>query len=261
FNVRADQVVTGASLTLSYSYSPALLAELRSCCEGLDVIADTVERAGEQLFAMMSGAVEPVSVIFPESASSGVEVLYQQFSFGRYFNQIAAGVITGLIHEHQHSGRGPLRILEVGGGTGGTTAWLLPELRNVADVRYCFTDIFCVVQPPRRRKVQRVRFCRVCPVRPAKTRQRAGFPGRHYDLIVAANVIHATQHVGQTLHNLRPLLKPGGALLVREITRPMRLFDFVFGPLVLQLHDRAARGGELFLSSRTLAATMPGKRL
>lgn len=68
-------------------------------------------------------------------------MLYQQFSFGRYFNQIAAGVITGLIHEHQHSGRGPLRILEVGGGTGGTTAWLLPELRNVADVRYCFTDI------------------------------------------------------------------------------------------------------------------------
>ncbi|KTC05611.1 cellulose biosynthesis cyclic di-GMP-binding regulatory protein BcsB [Pseudomonas syringae] len=28
FNVRADQVVTGASLTLSYSYSPALLADL-----------------------------------------------------------------------------------------------------------------------------------------------------------------------------------------------------------------------------------------
>lgn len=28
FNVRADQVVTGASLTLSYSYSPSLLAEL-----------------------------------------------------------------------------------------------------------------------------------------------------------------------------------------------------------------------------------------
>ena len=27
FNVRADQVVTGASLTLSYSYSPSLLAD------------------------------------------------------------------------------------------------------------------------------------------------------------------------------------------------------------------------------------------
>ncbi len=36
---------------------------------------------------MMTGVIEPVSVIFPEGASQGVEVLYQDFSFGRYFNQ------------------------------------------------------------------------------------------------------------------------------------------------------------------------------
>lgn len=45
-------------------------------------------------------------------------------------------------------------------------------------------------------------------------------------------MIHATRHIGHTLDNLRPLLKPGGRLLMREITQPMRLFDFVFGPLV-----------------------------
>ncbi|ATV18445.1 type I polyketide synthase [Pseudomonas syringae] len=234
---------------IPYEQRPALLAELRSCCEGLDVIADTVERAGEQLFAMMSGAVEPVSVIFPESASSGVEVLYQQFSFGRYFNQIAAGVITGLIHEHQHSGRGPLRILEVGGGTGGTTAWLLPELRNVADVRYCFTDISALFSRRAEEKFSEYDFVEYAQFDLQKPASEQGFRAGHYDLIVAANVIHATQHVGQTLHNLRPLLKPGGALLMREITRPMRLFDFVFGPLVLPLHDEQARGGELFLST------------
>lgn len=65
---------------------------------------------------------------------------------------------------------------------------------------------------------------------------------------MAANVIHATRHIGRTLDNLRPLLKPGGRLLMREITQPMRLFDFVFGPLVLPLQDIDAREGELFLT-------------
>ncbi|MBX8601220.1 alpha/beta fold hydrolase [Pseudomonas cichorii] len=237
------------AIPVPYEQRAALLKELRDCCEGLDVIAETVERAGEQLFAMMNGSVEPVAVIFPESASSGVEVLYQQFSFGRYFNQIAAGVITGLINQNRQNGGGPLRILEVGGGTGGTTAWLLPELKDVADVRYCFTDISALFSRRAEEKFSEYDFVDYAQFDLQKPASEQGFQAGHYDLIVAANVIHATQHVGQTLQNLRPLLKPGGGLLMREITRPMRLFDFVFGPLVLPLHDEQARGGELFLST------------
>ncbi|MBX8607373.1 alpha/beta fold hydrolase [Pseudomonas cichorii] len=237
------------AIPVPYEQRATLLKELRDCCEGLDVIAETVERAGEQLFAMMNGSVEPVAVIFPESASSGVEVLYQQFSFGRYFNQIAAGVISGLIDQNRQNGGGPLRILEVGGGTGGTTAWLLPELKDVADVRYCFTDISALFSRRAEEKFSEYDFVDYAQFDLQKPASEQGFQAGHYDLIVAANVIHATQHVGQTLQNLRPLLKPGGGLLMREITRPMRLFDFVFGPLVLPLHDEQARGGELFLST------------
>ncbi|MCV5720472.1 hypothetical protein OFM97_28085, partial [Escherichia coli] len=91
-------------------------------CEGFQAIPDTIARAGDRLYEMMSGAEEPVAIIFPQSASDGVEVLYQEFSFGRYFNQIAAGVLRGIVQTRQP--RQPLRILEVGGGTGATTAWL-----------------------------------------------------------------------------------------------------------------------------------------
>ncbi|KVE43527.1 type I polyketide synthase [Burkholderia sp. BDU5] len=248
---RRDDDRYAPALAAPHAERDALLQILRDCCEGFDVIADTVARAGDSLHAMMSGDIEPVAVIFPDSASSGVEVLYQEFSFGRYFNQIAAGVVAGLVRERQTNRRRhrPFRILEVGGGTGGTTAWLLPELDGEPNVRYDFTDISPIFT---RRAEQKFAAHECVDYRVfdlQKDAQAQGFEAGAYDLIVAANVIHATQHVGRALANLAPLLKPGGRLLMREITRPMRLFDFVFGPLVLPLHDEDARGGELFLST------------
>ena len=229
-----------------------LLQELRSYCEGLDVIADTVAHAGEQLHAMLSGAVEPLAVIFPAASSRGVEVLYQEFSFGRYFNQIAAGVLSGWLRAHScRMQRQPLRILEVGGGTGGTTASLLPELAAYAQqqaVHYEFTDISALFTGRASEKFAAYDFLQYRQFDLQKSAAEQGFAAASYDLIVAANVIHATQHIGHALDNLRPLLKPGGSLVMREITQPMRLFDFVFGALVLPLQDEAARDAGVFLS-------------
>ena len=188
-----------------------------------------------------------MAIIFPQSASDGVEVLYQEFSFGRYFNQIAAGVLRGILQTRQP--RQPLRILEVGGGTGGTTAWLLPELRGVPALEYHFTDISALFTRRAQQKFADYEFVHYNELDLEKEAQSQGFQAQSYDLIVAANVIHATRHIGHTLDNLRPLLKPGGRLLMREITQPMRLFDFVFGPLVLPLQDIGAREGELFLTT------------
>ncbi|MGG1953393.1 type I polyketide synthase [Ralstonia solanacearum] len=247
----SDLYAPALALAVPHSKRDALLRILRDCCEGFDAIADTVARAGDSLYAMMRGDVEPVAVIFPDSTSSGVEVLYQDFSFGRYFNRIAAGVVAGLVRERRAGPRRhrPFRILEVGGGTGGTTAWLLPELDGEPNVRYDFTDISPIFTRRAEQKFAGRDYLGYRVFDLQKDARAQGFEAGGYDLIVAANVIHATQHVGRTLANLAPLLKPGGRLLMREITRPMRLFDFVFGPLVLPLHDEAARGGELFLST------------
>ncbi len=225
----------------------ALLVELRDCCEGLDAIPETVARAGDALHAMMNGAVEPVAIIFPDGESSGVETLYQDFSFGRYFNDIAGGVVVGLMRARSN-GRGPFRVLEVGGGTGGTTATLLPILAGHGEVRYDFTDIAPLFTRRAETKFAEYGFLDYRPLDLDRPITAQGFAPASYDLIVAANVIHATPDIGRTLGHLRPLLKPGGRLLMREITRPMRLFDFVFGPLVPPILDEDVRGGGLFLS-------------
>ncbi|KAJ5741898.1 hypothetical protein N7533_011307 [Penicillium manginii] len=45
-----------------------------------------------------------------------------------------------------------------------------------------------------------------------------GFEEHAYDVIIAANVLHATPSLEQTLRNVRKLLKPGGYLVALEIT-------------------------------------------
>ncbi|WP_172966049.1 type I polyketide synthase [Cupriavidus pauculus] len=231
---------------------PALLATLRGCCEGLDVIADTIARGGSQLCAMMRGDVDPVAVIFPEGAEDGVEVLYRDFSFGRYFNEIAAATLDGLARARPPGQ--PLRVLEVGAGTGGTTTLLLQALAGHTGVRYTFTDISAVFTRRAQARFAQHDFVDYREFDLQRDAAAQGFAAGQFDVIVAANVIHATQHVGQTLAMLHGLLAPGGHLLMREITQPMRLFDFVFGPLVAPLHDEAARGGELFLDTARWAA-------
>lgn len=225
----------------------ALLDKLAACCEGLHAIPATVERAGAQLFDMLRGQVAPVEIIFPEGESRGVEVLYQDFSFGRYFNEIAAGILTGMLR--QESARPQtFRILEVGGGTGGTTSAMVAAISAVDQVFYHFTDISPVFTRRAEEKFAAYPFMHYGVLDLQKDPDKQGFEAGTYDLIIAANVVHATDHIGHTLTRLRALLKPSGHLLLREITQPMRLFDFVFGPLVSPLLDLEARDGQVFLT-------------
>jgi NADPH:quinone reductase-like Zn-dependent oxidoreductase len=59
-----------------------------------------------------------------------------------------------------------------------------------------------------------------------------GFEAASYDVVLAANVLHATKNMHRTLSNARSLLKPGGRLLVFELTNPTVLLGgFGFGVL------------------------------
>lgn len=47
-----------------------------------------------------------------------------------------------------------------------------------------------------------------------------GFKADTYDVIIAANVIHATTNIDHTLTNCFKMLKPGGKLILNELTNP-----------------------------------------
>ena len=59
--------------------------------------------------------------------------------------------------------------------------------------------------------------------------QPQGFARGEYDIVIAANVLHATADLRRTIAHVRSLLAPGGVLLLLEGTRPDRWLDLTFG--------------------------------
>jgi 2-polyprenyl-3-methyl-5-hydroxy-6-metoxy-1,4-benzoquinol methylase len=56
-----------------------------------------------------------------------------------------------------------------------------------------------------------------------------GFEIGNYDLVIAANVLHATANMNRTMSNVRKLLKPGGTLLLVELIPKMAGVTNIFG--------------------------------
>ena len=56
-----------------------------------------------------------------------------------------------------------------------------------------------------------------------------GLEAGRYDLIIAANVIHATADLRTSLARIRRLLKPNGLLALMEVVQPQRWFDLTVG--------------------------------
>ena len=131
---------------------------------------------------------------------------------------------------HWHSlpqGR-TIRILEIGAGTGGTTASVLPGLP--ADrVEYVFTDISPLFVAKAQQKFAAYPFVRYQTLDIEQDPIAQGLTAHHFDIILAANVIHATADLRGTLDRVKQLFAPEGLLVMIEVNQPQRWIDLTFG--------------------------------
>jgi acyl transferase domain-containing protein/acyl-CoA synthetase (AMP-forming)/AMP-acid ligase II/SAM-dependent methyltransferase/acyl carrier protein len=183
-------------------------------------------RCGTRMHQVMRGEADPLDVLFGDEAASWTERLYRESPFARFYNDLVVGSMRLLVG--QLVARRPVHILEVGGGTGGTTAHVLPALPPDR-VEYVFTDVSRVFVAQAARKFARFPFVHYHTLDLEKAPGPQGFAEGQFDLILAANVLHATPDLRQSLRTVRRLLAPSGVLVLLEGTGPRRLLDLIFG--------------------------------
>jgi len=178
-------------------------------------VRDLVRRVGEALPDILAGRVQPLEILFPGGAFEGAAAVYESAPFAAA--QKALGAIIGKL------GTRPLRILEVGSGTGALTAHLLPSLPPgstlvCSDLSVAFLSHL----------KQRFGDAAALQTTTFDLDKPEGADGP-FDAIVAANVLHATADLDAALCALRRRLAPGGLLGLVELQRAPRWIDLVFG--------------------------------
>ena len=181
-----------------------------------------LDRCLEHLPDVLSGATDALDVLFPDGTFDLVAPVYQNNPIADYFNRICAQVVA--TYQRRSAGR-PLRVLEVGAGTGSTTRFVLPEL-DPRGVSYHFTDLSYAFLNKARDAFGDYPFLtyEICDIENPPARYTGSF-----DVVVATNVLHATSNVPGTLRNVRTVLRDGGILVLNEITTRQDYATLTFG--------------------------------
>ena len=175
---------------------------------------------GRQLPSILEGKSSPLEVMFNNGLA---EAHYQGMcekipSCRQLWNYLEA-------HAHKHP---TMKIIEVGAGTGSFTSHILGPLlhkeheRDRAKIlQYDYTDISeSFLEKAREKFANAASFMKFGILNLENDPEEQGYGSGIYDMVIAGWVLHATSSLDITLHNVRRLLKPGGKLILLEITQP-----------------------------------------
>ena len=136
-------------------------------------------------------------------------------------------VLASLAHSNPD-----LRILEIGGGTGGATRIAMKAFNGPNGIKtyrdYTFTDISPGFLSSARGSMADLRDMNFSVFDTEVDPIEQGYE-QAYDLIIACQVLHATSNMHNTLSKCRKLLKPGGRLVVVEINQNFIVSAVVVG--------------------------------
>ncbi|KAI1264396.1 hypothetical protein F5Y18DRAFT_390351 [Xylariaceae sp. FL1019] len=152
---------------------------------------------------------------------------YETGQVYREGNRRLASVVA--MYAHQNPG---LRILEVGAGTGSATNEILPALKGASIWRqyaeYRFTDTTPSFLADGEERFSRFGGVTFGTFDMERSGESQGYQ-QDWGLVIASNVIHATSDILATLRNIRALLKPGGKMMMLELTQAQLSAGLVLG--------------------------------
>lgn len=163
--------------------------------------------------ALLDGTQDPVELLFPEGSSKYVEAMYVKNALMNYLNR---AICELLVHIAERK-TGPLRILEIGAGTGATTKKVIEALKDYP-VDYLFTDVVPAFVTNARSGFSNASYMRFGVYNVDKDCRSQGLSPNSFDVIVAAGVLENAKDIPQALQNVKELLNPGGWFVFTEPT-------------------------------------------
>jgi SAM-dependent methyltransferase len=180
-----------------------------------DFVRDTVPSIPK----LLQGKVTGVQVLFPNNDFAKAKKIYHN-SFQCYFYRCLANrVIQHLAEHRQQFPDRPLRVLEVGAGTGMGTIDTLEALQATGEpVEFVFTDLGGgLVRKAKKQFRPHFDWLEFRQLDISRSPGEQGFEAGGYDIVFCSNVIHATPRIRETIANLDYLLAPGGLVLINEL--------------------------------------------
>lgn len=182
---------------------------------------------GSRLADCLTGKADPLQLLFRSKENR--ELLEDVYTNGPMYAAITK--LLGSFFEKAFANvDGKVSILELGGGTGGTTKYILNHLTRLnLDFTYTFTDLSGSLVAAAKKKFARYQNVeyKVIDIEKSPAKDLVG----KYHTIISTNCIHATSDLEKSSTNILTMLRPDGFLSLVEFTRNMYWFDLVFGLL------------------------------
>jgi acyl carrier protein/SAM-dependent methyltransferase len=211
--------------------SAELHAALQARYPSIKDEADLMSLTGPRLADCLSGTTDPVSLMFGNPASLKImENYYSQSPMLSTMTEQLVIFLMILFKGAANSRARPMRILEVGAGTGGTTRRLAEAFVSAGiAVQYVFTDISPGLVSKAKGKFKHYPWIEYATLDlekevPAKFRNQ-------FDVVIGTNCVHATTDRTASCRRLRDTLTAGGVLVLSEVTRVIDWYDVAFGLL------------------------------
>jgi pyochelin synthetase len=179
------------------------------------LLLEYFRNSGESLLLLIRSKRAAFDMLYPHGRPDISISLHEHSLLNRWGNIVAAAMARHIAESANLDG--PLRVLEIGGGVGGTTASILSVLPGPYE--YWFTDVSQYFLNHARERFAGNRSLHFSIYDINRSYQEQGLPPNTFDIIVAGDVLHVARHVPRLLSELRELLRPGGWLLALEMTR------------------------------------------
>ncbi|BAZ50645.1 beta-ketoacyl synthase [Nostoc sp. NIES-4103] len=232
-------------LPISHEAFEALVAEVKLKWADTPLWADPILLAREKLPSLLTGKENSLNLLFTQDSLAHTERIALDWPMLSYYNAIAKTILQQIIKSLPSQVK--LRVLDIGAGMGLTTADLLPVLPP-QQTTYVYTDVARLFLDNAKQKFSNYPFIEYKLLDIERSPQEQGYDLHSFDVIVAANVLHVTQNIKESLDHVRSLLAPGGLLLIWEVTQPQLIYNVTDGLWMKPLQDGERTQANPFLS-------------